>query len=108
MLKHVEGEVFDVRNVDKMPWQVMQVDKKVETVKELEERISIMFDIPVDKLVVLLRHEHIYNNTVRTELYNIDWRKPKTIDDASRLDHAQMLYVEEGDPKGKLETFKWH
>jgi hypothetical protein len=75
----------------------------------LEERISAMFDIPVEKLVILLRHEHIYNNTVRTELYNMDWRKPKTIEEASRLDHGQLLYIEEGDPKtGKLDTFNWH
>jgi hypothetical protein len=109
VLKYVEGEVFDVRQVDKMQWQVVQVDKKVETVAGLEERISAMFDIPVEKLVILLRHEHIYNNTVRTELYNMDWRKPKTLDEASRLDHGQLLYVDEGDPKaGKLDTYRWH
>lgn len=109
VLKYVEGEVFDVRNVDKMQWQVVQVDKKIETVAGLEERVSAMFDIPVEKLVILLRHEHIYNNTVRTELYNMDWRKPKTLDEASRLDHGQLLYVEEGDPKsGKLDTYRWH
>jgi hypothetical protein len=38
-----------------------------------------MFDIPVERLIVILRHEHIYNNTVRAELYNIDWRKEKKI-----------------------------
>lgn len=32
VLKYVEGEAFDVRNIDKMQWQVLQVDKKVETV----------------------------------------------------------------------------
>jgi len=32
VLKYVEGEVFDVRNVDKMMWQVVEVDKKAETV----------------------------------------------------------------------------
>lgn len=67
-----------------------------------------MFDIPADKLIILLRHEHIYNNTVRAELYNMDWRLPKLIDDASRLDHGAFLFIEEGDPKAKLETFKWH
>jgi hypothetical protein len=68
-----------------------------------------MFDIPVEKLVILLRHEHIYNNTVRTELYNMEWRKPKTIEEASRLDHGHLLYIEEGDPlTGKLDTFNWH
>jgi hypothetical protein len=80
----------------------------VDTVADLDRIISEMFDIPVNRLVILLRHEHIYNNTVRTELYNIDWRKPKLIDEASRLDHGAMLYVEEADPNDKLESFKWH
>jgi hypothetical protein len=38
----------------------------------------------------------------------MDWRKPKTIEDASRLDHGVMLYIEEGNPKGKLDEFKWN
>ena len=67
-----------------------------------------MFDIPEERLVVFLRHEHIYNNSVRTELYNIDWRKTKTIEDASRLDHGAILYVEEADPKQQFDTFKWN
>jgi hypothetical protein len=61
----------------------------------------------LDRLVVLLRHEQLYNNTVRTEIYNMDWRRPKTVDDASRLDHGQVLYVEEADPKAKITDFKW-
>jgi hypothetical protein len=58
-----------------------------------------MFGISVENLVVFLRHEHIYNNSVRTELYNIEWRKPKKIEDASKIDHGTILFVEEGDPK---------
>lgn len=66
----------------------------------MDNKIAEMFDIPPERLVVLMRHEQIYNNTVRTELYNIDWRKSKKIEDASRIDHGTILYVEEGDPKG--------
>jgi len=50
--------------------------------------VSELFDIPVDKLIILIRHEHLYNNTVRSELYNMDWRRTKSIDEASRLDHG--------------------
>jgi hypothetical protein len=64
-----------------------------------------MFGIPIDRLVVFLRHEHIYNNSIRAEIYNIDWRKPKKIDDASKIDHGTILYIEEGDPKEKIENF---
>lgn len=45
---------------------------------------------------------------MKTELYNIDWRKPKHIQDASRLDHGTILYIEEADPKQPLDHFKWH
>jgi len=38
----------------------------------------------------------------------MDWRKEKKIEDASKLDHGAILYVEEGDPKSKFEDFKWH
>jgi hypothetical protein len=84
------------------------VNKKTDTVKTLEERLSALYDIPLDRLVILLRHEHLYNNTVRSEIYNMDWRRDKTIEDASRLDHGTVLYVEEGNPKGKLEELSWH
>lgn len=32
VLKYVEGEAFDFRNIDKLPWQVLRVDKKRESV----------------------------------------------------------------------------
>lgn len=37
----------------------------------------------------------------------MDWRKPKKIEDASKVDHGTIFYIEEGNPKGKLEEFKW-
>lgn len=62
--------------------------------------LSELFDLPEDRLVIFLRHEHVYNHSVRTELYNIEWRWPKSIEEASgRLDHGTILYVEEADPK---------
>lgn len=86
---------------------MIRVNKKEERVMDLEERISELYEIPVERLIILLRHESLYNNTVRSELYNIDWRREKKIEDASRLDHGQILYIEEGDPKGKLEQHMW-
>ena len=108
VLKHVDDEVYDFRSIDKLPTQIIRVNKKIDTVADFESKVSDLYEISQDKLIILMRHEHIYNNTVRSELYNMDWRKPKTIEDASRLDHGAVLYVEEGDPSSKLETFKWH
>lgn len=36
------------------------------------------------------------------------WRRPKKIEDASKFDQGVTLYIEEGDIKEKMETFKWH
>jgi alpha/beta superfamily hydrolase len=88
VIKHVEGETYDFKSLDKLPSQVIKVHKKNDTVADFEKAVSELFDIPVDKLMILIRHEHLYNNTVRSELYNMDWRRTKSIDEASRLDHG--------------------
>jgi len=87
---------------------VIAVNKKADTVGHLEARLAALYDIPADNLLLLLRHEHLFNQTVRSEVYNMDWRRDKTIEDASRLDHGTVLYLEEGNPKGKLEEHRWH
>ena len=99
VIKYVEDQKLDFSKLDSLPTQVIAVNKENETVIDLEARLSVLFDIPQDKLAIFLRHEHIYNNTVRCELYNIDWRKTMKIKDAARLDHGAILYVEEGDIK---------
>jgi hypothetical protein len=52
---------------------------------------------------------------VRSEVYNLNWRFSKTIDEGPRLDsfspHNEsgvILYVEEGDTKDKMENYNWH
>jgi hypothetical protein len=85
--------------MDQLPTQIVRVNKKEDTVRDLEKKIAEIYDIEDESLVILLRHENIYNSAVRTELYNIDWRKEKKVEEASKLDHGTILYVEEGDPK---------
>jgi hypothetical protein len=36
------------------------------------------------------------------------WRKQKTVEDAAKLDQGVILYIEEGDAKDKIESFKWY
>jgi hypothetical protein len=88
VLKHVEEETYDFKILDKLPTQIMRVHKKNDKVADFEKRVAELFDIPQEKLLILIRHEHLYNSTVRSELYNMDWRREKSIDDASRLDHG--------------------
>ena len=87
----------------------MKVNKKEDKVEDLEKSIAELFDIDPENLVILLRHENIYNSSsVRTELYNIDWRKTKKIEEASKLDHGTILYVEEGNQKQQFDTLLWN
>lgn len=107
-VKHVEGDTYDFKNLDALPWQLFKVNKEKQTVADIDAMLSEMYGIPVDKLVVLLRHENLLSNTnVRTELYNIDWRKSMIVDKASKLDHGTILYVEEGNLKANLNEHQW-
>lgn len=74
-------------------------------------------------MVIILRHESFVSakkgsaTSVRSEVYNLNWRFSKTIDEGPRLDSfsphsesvtAGVLYVEEGDTKDKIENYNWH
>ena len=109
VVRFVEGDTYNFSDLDRLPWNVLKANRKTDTVQALTDKIGELYDLPSGRVVVLLRHEHIYNSTVRPELYNIDWRLPKTLDDASKhLDHGTVLFVEEGDPKAKLESHNWY
>jgi len=57
-------------------------------VKDLEAHISEATGIPQERLVMLLRHEQLMSKQVRTELFNMDWRKTKSLEEAARFDHG--------------------
>lgn len=106
VLKFVEGVEYNLSKLDLLPIQIISVNKREDTIADLDAKLADLFSIPQEKLVVFLRH-----GSDRTELYNMEWRKPKKIMDAStkQLDHGAILYVEESDnPKGQLDSFKWH
>jgi hypothetical protein len=45
-MKFEEGMTHDFKNLDSLPTQSIEVNKKLETVSELESKISSMFGIP--------------------------------------------------------------
>ena len=104
VIKYVEGERYDFKNLDSLPTQTIIVNKAKETVAELENKLSEMFGIPSDRIAIILKHNS-HNNTIKPEVYNMAWRKPKAIADASKLEHGTILFIEEGDLKEKLENF---
>lgn len=44
-----------------------------------------MFGIPVERLVILLKH-NTHNNQFRTEVYNMAWRIAKKINEGAKLE----------------------
>ena len=45
---------------------------------------------------------------MRTEVYNLNWRLIKKVEECLKLDEQTVLYIERGDTKEKPENFKWH
>jgi hypothetical protein len=71
-----------------------------ETVAELENSISEACGIPTTDLVLLLRHEQMYNSTVNVEQYNLDWTKSKKVSEMrSKLTHAHCVFAEDNTAK---------
>jgi len=69
--------------------------------------LSETFGIPRERLIIELRHERGYNNSVSCEYFNLDWRKTKKVGEIASLKHGIVLFVEENDPKANFDTYKW-
>lgn len=102
---------------------VVKVHRRQDTIRDLEERIAEVTGLPQDKTVIILRHEAFVSakvgsaTSVRSEVYNLAWRKSKLVEEGPKLDSfstssesvcSGVFYVEEGDTKEKQDTFKWH
>ena len=108
VIRWEEGQSYDYSRPDSFPTQMLKIDPKTETVLQMEQRIAEMLDIPLESLIVLLRHERAYNNSVATEIYNMDWRRDKLIGDVSKLEHGKVLYCELGVQGQQLTAYSWH
>ena len=106
-VKWEEGLDFDYSRPDSFPTEKIVIDPKKETVQQLEEKLSEALSIPIENLIVFLRHEHGYNSSVSTEFYNMPWRKPKIIAECSKFDHGKVLYCELGEHGAQYNTYKW-
>ena len=63
---------FELRDLENLPFDIIRVDTN-EKVEDLESKISQQLQIPLDKVIILLRHERIFDNSVRVEWFNMDW-----------------------------------
>jgi hypothetical protein len=94
--KFIDGVHYDFNRMDLIDHSIVSVDKTTDTVGDLEKKISEQLGMNIDELIIVLRHESVMNDEVRTEYFNMDWRREKTIDDSSNvIHHSTVLYVEE-------------
>lgn len=63
-----------------------------------------------DELIMLLKHENVMNDDVRTEFFNMDWRRKQTLSECANINHSTLFYVEECDrtKAKKLDNLNWH
>ena len=107
-VKHEDDLNYDWSRPDSFPTEKVRIDPMKDKVGDLEEKIAAVLHIPVEDLIIFLRHEHGYNSTTSTEYYNMEWRKPKVIQHVSKFDHGKVLYCERGVHAAQLSTYKWH
>lgn len=75
----------------------------------MENSISEACGIPTTDLVVLLRHEQMYNSSVNVEQYNLDWAKTKKVTEMrSKLTHAHCVFVEDNKAKRPYDQLRWY
>jgi hypothetical protein len=98
---------FDFSKPEGYPTEMIKVHSRQTTVAMMEQQLADLFFIPVDRLVIELRHERGLQNIVTCEYFNMDWRKSKVVGDFGSLQHGVTLFVEENDPKGSFEEFRW-
>ena len=56
-IKYVEGDEYNFGKTETLPTTIITVNKKNETVTDLDNKLSELFGIPTDRLVVFLRHD---------------------------------------------------
>ena len=90
--------------MQKIPFFVVKTSFK-HTTQQLEHLIAAVSGIPAESIVILLRHEQSSGHP-RIEFFNMDWRKPKTLQDCSKFEHGHRLFVE-GNRNLKFEELNW-
>ena len=100
---------YSLQDLDNLPFSILKVNPKTQSVRELETQISCLTGIEADSLLILLRHEPLsLNQTPRVEILNMDWARQKLLKDLrTRFDHGHMLFVESGS-MANFQNLKWY
>lgn len=77
--KFVEGLKYDFVKTETLNPVVMSFDKTKDTVADIEQKIAQTLGMDPEQTIMLLKHENIMNDEVRTEFFNMDWRRKQTL-----------------------------
>lgn len=80
VLQYDPKQTYDMKNLTEIPGERVEVNKIKNTTADLEQILSTRFGIPLDQLLMLIKHTS-YNNSSRTEVFNMPWRKNKKLED---------------------------
>ena len=56
-----EEFTFELNDADRLPFDLLRIDSPNDTVGDLEQKIADQLKLPIEKLMILLRHEQIYS-----------------------------------------------
>jgi len=107
IVRFTPGTEYDFTRLHSIPMDVITVNFKTDKVSDLEKQLSESFGIPVEKLLIILRHEKSYEGTVTPEWFNMGWRKDKILSECSKFEHGHFLFIEETDPSIGHNNFEW-
>mmetsp|Transcript_33433 Transcript_33433/g.51320 ORF Transcript_33433/g.51320 Transcript_33433/m.51320 type:complete len:418 (-) Transcript_33433:1242-2495(-) len=109
---HNEGEEpiaeFNYSDLDSYPMHVVSVDPTVDTVGDLEDKVSVKLGIEKANVKILIRHYFDYNNFLNVEYLNMGWANSKKLCELkTTFDIGSPVFVEDCPPEVKYEKFKW-
>ena len=108
----LENVTVNIYDIERSPCDTVRLDKVVDTVATLEEKIAEHTGIPVERLIIMLRNEPLLSGgEVLCEHFNMEWARGKKLSDMrSKLANGSVLFVEEGDAKDSqyFNKLYWH
>jgi len=80
--EHGDEMALNVYDLEGNPCEMVRIDKEKSTMKELEESVSKLTGIPLERLIILLRQEGVMSGSdVLCEHFNVEWTREKLLKD---------------------------
>ena len=109
----IDNISLDLKELAQYPYELIKIDIKNDKISNLESVISQQTSIPIDKLVIIIRHEPILIGDIRIEYFNYDKKQfgldKKLSEVKTKLTHGQILFIEQqSEPEVPYEQLNWY